>query len=161
MKNFKKRTLGFGIEQKKNIQFENNPEINNVLDKIGSNFTYDQDFVDKIFEDDYFPANEFLNSSIKIDEIQPAIEKFKCKSSPGRDLISYAIIKQLPKSIYPCLCNIFNCLIDNGLTPPEWSQYNVGLTPCCTVVHTYVPPFFSYFRSHFSTLMFKKNFFFF
>ena len=37
---------------------------------------------------------------------------------------------------------------------------NYTLTPCCTVVHTLYHLFFSYFRSHFSTLMFKKKFFF-
>lgn len=43
LKNFKKRSLGFYNEQKKIVNFENNPEINKVLEKICCHYTYNSD----------------------------------------------------------------------------------------------------------------------
>ena len=78
---------------------------------------------------------------ISFKELILAIDKSNNKSAPGVDLISYSVLKNLLRNIYPWLCELLNSILDQGLCPPEWNIYKValiskpgnsGFRPICT-----------------------------
>ena len=128
LKNFKRRSLGLGVEAKSKVNWDNNLEIDRVLEKIGGSYVYDSiNFRDhEIRESHYDPS---LTAPISTAELKLAIQKSNSKSSPGIDLVSYAIIKNLPEEAISWLVKLFNAIIDRGIFIDEWSVYNVSLIP--------------------------------
>ena len=54
-----------------------------------------------------------------------AIENSKTLSAPGRDLISYEILKHLASISHRWLAKFCNFILENGLFPRNWKKYNI------------------------------------
>lgn len=68
--------------------------------------------------------------SIKINEVRTTIAKnVNPKKSPGYDLISGVIIKQLPEKALRCLTYIYNAILRLGFFPSQWKAAQIILIP--------------------------------
>ena len=92
----------------------NNTELNICFEKISENYCYnDFDIINQA--PDNIPS--ILDGEISEVEIKVAIRNSKLNSAPGRDIISYEIIKYLPNIAYKWLAKFSNYIPDNGVFP--------------------------------------------
>ena len=93
VKNFKKKFLNereFSIPSNKILTDEN---LFKCFDKISNNYIYDNVNLEGRRGCD---SSSILDDAISETEVEVAIKNSKNKSAPGRDLISYLILKALP-----------------------------------------------------------------
>ena len=92
-----------------NIFTLNNSAIENSTDNLVKQ---------KLCEPDIFPQNILPYS--RPNEILDIINKLPKRKSPGHDLITNAILKNIPRKAITYLATLFNSLIKIGYFPKEW-----------------------------------------
>lgn len=92
---------------------ENSFTLNSSLDN-STNYLVQQ----KLSEHDIHPQNMLPYSSPN--EILDIIKKLPKRKTPGHDLITNTILKNLPRKAITYLSILFNSLIKIGYFPAEW-----------------------------------------
>ena len=128
IKNLKRRFLNDPVDSITEHRIDNNPLIQEAFDKISRRFVY-SDNCSNSFDDHNFDENSLLCDDIMVDEVRVAIRNSKNKSAPGRDFITYQIVKQLPDTCVIWLTKLFNIILRTGNIPQEWRDYNVAFIP--------------------------------
>lgn len=121
IKSFKKRKL---LNNNMDSNWSSNPKISETIDKIAPKITPPQIKIKKNNN-----INKFLDKKIKVKEVKSAINKTKIRSAPGKDMISYKIIKQLPRRVIEVITKMYNYIIDSGKIPGSWKDQFVCLIP--------------------------------
>ena len=121
-KNLKKRFLTSDEFSIPSYDIVNNVELNNCFDKISKKYVYNNFDVINQYPD---RSQSILDEKVSEIEVRIAIERSKSKSAPGRDLISYEVLKNLPTASHKWLASFCNCVLENGIFPNEWNEYNV------------------------------------
>ena len=124
----KRRFLNDPLETINKHRIDNNPLIQEAFDKISKRFVY-TDNCSNFFYDHNFDENYLLCDDIMVDQVRVAIRNSKNKSAPGRDFITYQIVKQLPDICVIWLTKLFNIILRTGNFPQEWRDYNVVFIP--------------------------------
>ena len=65
--------------------------------------------------------NDFINSTISIDEINQARKKLKNNKAGGPDDIINEFIKNCPENVLFVICKLFNLILNTGIIPSNWS----------------------------------------
>ena len=128
IKNLKRRFLNDPLESTSEHRIDNNPLIHESFDKISRRFIYSDNVINS-FEDHNSYENSLLCDDIMVDKVRVAIRNAKNKSAPGRDFITYQIVKQLPGVCVTWLTKMFNIILSTGIFPIEWRDYNVVFIP--------------------------------
>jgi len=63
-----------------------------------------------------------LNTEFSMSELKAAVRQCKNKSSPGADLVTYEMIKELPKDSLNVLLLFYNQVYSSGEMPSDWSH---------------------------------------
>ncbi|XP_066596954.1 uncharacterized protein [Prorops nasuta] len=71
--------------------------------------------------------HKFNTNLFNTEELNSTINNLKQASSPGPDLISNQMIKNLPSNIRKTLLDIFNVILTNGEYPSEWNHCDIIL----------------------------------
>lgn len=121
IKAFKSRKL---TNTTRNINSPDDPKIKETIEKIAPNVE-----TPEIKIKDNNNSDEKLEQKIHINEVQMAIKKSKTHSAPGKDMISYRIIKEFPKNAVKKLTDIYNCILNTGRSPQCWKEQFVCLIP--------------------------------
>ena len=94
--------------------------------KISDSYSYGNfDFINQASDN---PLS-ILDEEITEVEIKIAIGNSKLSSVPGRDLISYEILKHLPSIAQNWLTKFCNYILDMGVFPKQWKEYNICFIP--------------------------------
>ena len=72
--------------------------------------------------------NSLLDSEFTYEEFLNAVNS-KRDSAPGLDVISYSMIKNLPKTLKLKLLDFFNYFFENNTYPSSWSTHRVVMIP--------------------------------
>ena len=122
VKNLKRRFLGNKDFSVPKFQIINDVELNKCFEKISKNYNYDN--LD-LSSDYSYVEGSVLDMEINPIEVEIAIKNSKNRSAPGRDLISYFILKQLPCECYKWLARLYGFLLESGTFVDSWNDYNV------------------------------------
>ena len=84
-----------------------------------------------------------LVGQIHVEEILESLKKCKNKSAPGEDMITYQMLKKVPKNIHVILSSIFTTCLRIGYFPDVWKKASVSMLPKpgkdSTIVKNYRP----------------------
>ncbi|XP_011858585.1 PREDICTED: LOW QUALITY PROTEIN: RNA-directed DNA polymerase from mobile element jockey-like [Vollenhovia emeryi] len=76
------------------------------------------------------PTATTLGAPITLEEINWAFESTrKGKTAPGLDQIDFGILSSFPPFLIQSLLNIYNKILERGISPPDWSRAMVILIP--------------------------------
>ena len=79
---------------------------------------------DDTHEDFELPAevhNDEINRPITVDEIRDVIKNLKKKSGSCDQILNEHII-HTSDIVLPIYCELFNCILDTGICPEQWTQ---------------------------------------
>ena len=124
VKNLKKRFLDSKEFSIPKVEIMNNEEVWKCFNKISKNYVYN-DIEGKIGEHHSYERDSVLSQEISDVEVGVAISNSKNRSAPGRDMISYSILKYLPIDSYKWLAKLFNFVLFSGKFIKDWRKYNV------------------------------------
>lgn len=89
---------------------------------VDCDISNDSDDHDNIVEINNDRNDPDINSPFSIFELLSAIESCKKKSAPGKDNISYQLIKNLPRCTIYILLKIYNAIWKDGHLPGAWKH---------------------------------------
>ena len=113
----------FSIPSNKILNDEN---LFKCFDKISNNYIYDNVNLEGRMGGN---SRSILDDAISETEVEIAIKNSKNKSAPGRDLISFLILKSLPIESHKWIASLFNVVFNIGGFPESWKECNICFIP--------------------------------
>ena len=98
------------------------------------NYVNDRSIAFKVNKNDFYTAEEpgdddVLVCDISVEEIADNPKRCKDKSAPGKDKITYQMLKKLPRKIFDTLSSVYSACLRLGYFPDIWKKATVTMLP--------------------------------